>query len=137
MRSRAKYLILIVPFLFIGCSNHKTNQIPARVKKLKNLTAYPANTKPEETISFKEDAVYGSTKKVLIGQMGRIAVDSSGRVFIAVKKLTIDVFEPDGRFLTQVGRNGKGPALGCHNGSELESVSVVGIKPERQVISPL
>lgn len=100
-------LLLILPW---GCSARKSEKIPPNIAKLKNLTVYSTHIKPKETISFKKDAVYGSTKKVLIGRMGDIAVDSSGRVFIADdQQNTIDVFKPDGRFLTHLGRKGKGP----------------------------
>jgi len=52
--------------------------------------------------------MYGSSKNVTIGRIGAIAVDSSGRVFIANnQQSTIDVFTPDGRYLTHLG--GKGP----------------------------
>lgn len=105
-----KWPIILVIFASCGCSSKKTNQIPARIKKLKKLTVYSSKVKPEKTISFKREDVYGNSNKVLIGNIRDIAVDSSGRVFIAdSKKLTIDVFEPDGQFLTQLGRNGKGP----------------------------
>ena len=98
------------PFRYGVVHHQKTNQLPKRFQKLKNLTIYPANPKPKETISFKKDAFYGNTKKIEIGQIGDVAVDSSGRVFIAdSQESTIDVFEPDGRFLTHLGRNGRGP----------------------------
>ena len=46
----------------------------------------------------------------LFGRIGGMAVDDSGRVFIADdREKTIYVFEPDGHFLTHVGRKGRGP----------------------------
>lgn len=103
------FLILLL-LLSWACSAHKTEKVPESISELKNLTAYPANVKPKETISFKKDAVYGNSKEVLIGRIGDVAVDSLGQVFIAdVQKQTIDVFEPDGRFLTYLGRSGPGP----------------------------
>lgn len=105
-----KIFLLLLMIVSWGCSSPKTNQLPARFLKLKNLTVYPINAKPEDTISFKKDAVYSSTKKVLIGQMGSFSVDNLGRVFIADEQQNaIDVFKPDGRFLTSLGRHGRGP----------------------------
>ena len=103
------FLLLLIIITW-GCSPQKRKEIPKEFQKLKNLTVYPADAMPEESISFQKDAVYGSTKKVLIGSMGPYAVDSLGRVFIADNQQhTIDVFKPDGRFITHLGRKGKGP----------------------------
>ncbi|HKJ33325.1 MAG TPA: hypothetical protein VKA34_15925 [Balneolales bacterium] len=108
----------VITFSFIliiaDCSSHKANQVPKQFRKLKNLTVYPADTKSQKNISFNKDVVYGGSKKVTIGQIGAIAVDSSGRVFIVdSQKMTIDVFEPDSQFLTQFGSNGRGPVNLC------------------------
>jgi hypothetical protein len=113
------YLIITIT----GCSSHKSNQIPERIRKLKNLTAYPADTKPKETISFYKDKIYGSSKKITIGKIGAIAVDGSGRVFMAdEQKRAIDVFKPGGRFLKQLGDNGKGPG----EFSSIANLQVIG-----------
>lgn len=102
--------ILFLLFLLWGCSARKTNKIPPAIAKLKNLTFIPANVQPIDKISFKRDAVYGESKKVLIGRINGISVGNSGKVFIADgQKITIDVFKPDGSYLTQLGRKGKGP----------------------------
>ena len=103
-------ILVILCLSLCSCSNRRTNRIPTRVQKLKNLTVIPADAKPAYQISFKEDEVYGNTKKVLIGDIGGITVDDSGRVFITdYRKVTIDVFEPNGKFLTHIGRKGRGP----------------------------
>jgi len=104
-----KLSLLFLLFMLWGCSAHKPNQIPKQFRKLKNLTVYPVNAKPKDTISFKKNAVYGSTKNILIGQTGPFAVDSSGRVFISGQQNTIYVFKPNGQYLTHFGRKGKGP----------------------------
>ena len=103
-------LLIVLLILLWGCSAHKSEQVPANIARLKNLAVIPANAKPAYQINFKRDEVYGNTKKVLIGQISHIAVDDSGRVFIADgQKKAIDVFEPDGRYLTHFGRKGRGP----------------------------
>ena len=61
--------------------------------------------------------MYSSTNNALIGRIAGVAVDDSGRVFIAdYQQNTIDVFEPGGRYITHLGRKGKGPG-------EFESLS--------------
>jgi hypothetical protein len=94
-----------------GCSPRGDNKIPRQFQQLKNLTTYSANAKPGKTLLFEKDAVYGDSKEALIGNMGDMAVDNLGRVFIAdLQKMVIDVFEPGGRFIAQLGREGKGPS---------------------------
>lgn len=106
-----KKLFLLFPMIvFWGCSSQKMNQVPKQFQNLKNLTVFPADARPEESISFKKDAVYGSTKNVMIGQIGSVAVDSSGRVYLAdIQENIIDVFDPDGHFITHICRKGRGP----------------------------
>jgi hypothetical protein len=95
--------------IFSSCSAHKT-KISARIRKLKNLTVYPADAQPVYKIAFKRGVAYGSTNNVVIGKLGSIAVDDSGQVYIADKQQnTIHIFEPNGHYLTQLGRKGKGP----------------------------
>ena len=109
--NRYKQVLLFVLLILLwGCSAHKNDEIPKSIRKLKNLTVIPGNTKPAYHITFKQDAVYGNSKDVLIGRIGGIAVDDSGRVFIGdPQQHTIDVFEPDGQYLTHFGRKGHGP----------------------------
>lgn len=103
-------ILLLLIIVTWGCTLQKKDEIPKQFQKLKKLTAYSTNAEPENAISFQKDAVYGDSKKILIGKMGDLAVDSSGRVFIAdVQKKLIDVFDPDGKFIAQLGRKGKGP----------------------------
>jgi hypothetical protein len=100
--------VLIIALFLFSCKS--SPNIPERFQNLKNLTVIPANAQPVDSIEFNNIAHYHSTKNVLIGRMGGIAVDTSGRVFIPDKqKKTIDVFEPDGRFLTHLGSKGEGP----------------------------
>ena len=93
-----------------GSCPQKTDQIPIQFQELENLTVYSADTKTSTAPSFKKDAVYGDTKEVLIGKIHDVAVDSLGRVFIAdVPRMALYAFEPDGRFITQLGSEGRGP----------------------------
>lgn len=105
-----KQWLLLFLIILWGCSPIKKQQLPKSLQNLKNLTAYLKNTKPARSITFKEIATYGSSEKLLIGNAGDIAVDDSGRVFIAgLQNMVINVFRPNGQFITQIGRKGKGP----------------------------
>ncbi|MDX1641735.1 MAG: 6-bladed beta-propeller, partial [Balneolaceae bacterium] len=105
--------IKILSFLIIitmGCVFEEKTKTPDQFQELQNLTVYSTNTKPSKTISFKKDAVYGDSDTVLIGSLRDVVVDSLGRVFIAdSQKQVIYLFEPDGRLVDQLGREGKGP----------------------------
>ena len=105
-----KILVLFLIKVAWGCSSKHKNQVPAEIQKLENLTMFPASAKSMKIITFKKDVVYRDSEKILIGRIGNIDVDSLGRVFLAdVQEKTIHVFEPDGKFTTQLGREGRGP----------------------------
>lgn len=115
-----QWLLLLFIFVIWGCSPEK-HQLPKELQKLENFTVYPADANPEKTTSFEKKVVYETSEEVLIGRIGDIAVDDSGRVFIAdSQKKVIYVFEPGGRFMTQLGREGRGPS----EFSEIKSLQI-------------
>ncbi len=106
-----QWLLLLLVIVFWGCSAQKTDQLPDHIKNIKNLTVYSANAVPNKKITFKKTAIYGSTDQMLIGRIGDLAVDRLDRVFIAdEQKQLIYVFKPNGQFITQLGREGRGPS---------------------------
>lgn len=106
---RSVLFSLLLPLLLMNCLPQEV-EIPQKLRDLKNLTVYSADVKSAKTISFQKDAVYSESGEVLIGRMGEVAVDSLGRVFIAdIGKKVIYAFAPDGQFIDQVGRDGRGP----------------------------
>lgn len=61
-------------------------------------------------IYFEPDKKFGTNHEVIIGNSREVAVDEQDRVFIKDNGLvTIHVFDPDGTYLTSLGREGKGP----------------------------
>tara|TARA_R110002124_G_scaffold252236_1_gene417527 strand:+ start:10610 stop:11800 length:1191 start_codon:yes stop_codon:yes gene_type:complete len=100
------YLIII----FIGCTAHEEHNVPEEFKKLTNLTVFRVTSLSNQIFSFQKDVVYGDSKDRIFGNQGSVIVDSSGRVFIAdLQNKVINVFESGGKFITQLGREGRGP----------------------------
>lgn len=105
-----KWIFAVCMIAIWGCSNPNSDPIPIQFQELENLTVFSSDAKPAATLSFKKDAVYGDTDEVLIGIIQDVAVDNSGRVFIAeAPRMVLYAFEPDGRFITRIGRDGRGP----------------------------
>ena len=107
-------LILAGLFLCVignGCtSNDSMPEVPEYIMELENLTVYQADSKISTILSFKQDAIYGDTEDVFIGNIRDIAVDDLGRVFIADPTImVVHAFEPDGQYIGQLGREGRGP----------------------------
>ncbi|HET8864786.1 MAG TPA: 6-bladed beta-propeller [Gracilimonas sp.] len=109
-KTMIKYSFLLIALFLAACSSKEKYQVPEEFQHLKNLSVYSADTQPGKTISFKKEAVFGDTEDVLFANMEDIVVDSLGRVFIADRlEKVIQVFEPNGRYLTHIGREGRGP----------------------------
>lgn len=103
-------------FLFLslwGCSGEHKDVIPTEISELENLTRIPADIEPIHDITLQKDKVIGDSEmnEGVLGRIGDIAVDDSGRIFIAdLQQKTIHIFTPDGRLLKNLGRNGSGPS---------------------------
>lgn len=95
----------------MGCSvsQKEKSNIPEEIRKLEALTVYQRPENPDTLILHREQA-FGNTESTVIGRIIDVAVDRSGRVFIAdIQQQVIHVFNSNGRFLRQLGRSGKGP----------------------------
>ena len=61
-------------------------------------------------IEFIRSQTYGDTDDALLGVIDAVAVDQYGRVYAADQsQTTIHIFHPDGRYMTALGRQGRGP----------------------------
>lgn len=63
-------------------------------------------------ITFIQDNTYGDIeeKDIYLGLIRDIAIDNSGRVFIADRdNVVIHVYSPDGEYVNSIGRQGRGP----------------------------
>jgi hypothetical protein len=112
------FLIAIL-LLLIGCSSGAEVEIPDDIKQLENLTVISPEAEPSHAIDFEQEAVFGGTEDVILGQIASVAVDNQGRVFIADRDQNIiHSYRPDGRYLRQLGNEGKGPG-------EFSSISIL------------
>lgn len=100
---------LLIFLLLMNCSAPE-DKIPEKLRDLKNLTVFSSEAKPAREIQLVHEQIFGSTDDVLIGRLGSVTVDETGRVFIAdLDQHTIHVFEADGRYVTRLGGEGRGP----------------------------
>jgi hypothetical protein len=97
-------------------------EIPLEFQGMENITVLPKDTKSKKTISFQKKTVYGESTDLLIGQLGDIAVDMYGNVFVTdTKKQVIHTFSPNGDIIHKFGGAGNGPG-------EFSSIKSIEIK---------
>ncbi|MEX1268942.1 MAG: 6-bladed beta-propeller [Balneolaceae bacterium] len=100
----------IITILFIACSSPPEVEIPEEIAALENLTVFPADSEPEFEITLTKEASYGDTDEIFLGEWISAEVDHYGRVFIADQQETvIHLYNPNGTYNRQVGREGEGP----------------------------
>lgn len=96
--------------LWASCSEQQSTDLPDHLQDLENLTVYSSDVIPEYQIHLEREQTFGDTDEVYFGRLTDVVVDKSGRTYIADgDELNIKVFEADGRFVTQLGREGRGP----------------------------
>ncbi len=109
----AQYISTIAILLSLSnCSESKdSTSVPHHLSELENLVIY-SETNGAKDITLIQDKIYGDSDDVFINHVGRLAVDIYGRVYISdwgEGTSGVYVFDSDGSFITQVGREGKGP----------------------------
>jgi len=111
-----KTILVLISIFFLSCSSRETGGIAEHYTTLPNLTVIPADIQPKYSVQFIREAIYGSSNDIIIGPIGTITVDESGRVYISAEEtIGILVFETDGHYLAQIGRNGRGPGEFMHD----------------------
>lgn len=133
---RITFLLLVGLTLFAGCSSQPELEIPEHIKELENLTVYQRPADPDTLVLHREQ-VFGSTDSVLIGRIIDIAVDRSGRVYIGdIQKQSINIYNPDGSFVNQLGRSGRGPGeFGSLKWVKIRNNHLYAYDPNQQQVS--
>ena len=112
---RLTALLLLLAMLIANCSggkHQKTRKPNQVVESAPPKQTHESTSDVDSTykVTFKRDASYGSTSKLTAGEIATFTVDDRSRVFIADENQTdIHVFNPDGSYLTSLGRKGRGP----------------------------
>ena len=103
-----KYLLVVIPIL-LNCKGdieHEINHV--LFTDLDDVYIYEIPTNLKE-ISLNSKQVYYDEENFTT-EIHQIVVDDSGKVFIGdIKKRGIHVFSKEGDYITQIGREGKGP----------------------------
>ncbi len=126
-----KILLLIVTLLLSSCRSdmeeNTTNfeiQLPNHIKQLENLKViYPSTQQPDTVILSQESNFESGDEVRMSGYISGFSVDDGGRVFIVSSvpgNLGVYVFNPDGSYLTTIGRFGQGPG-------EFEAIGAIDI----------
>lgn len=126
----------IIMLLIIGCTQEKSSDqhvtiLSDHISRLENLTVYPSDIQPPDTVEFTRELVFESDDEVFMsGYITAFDVDDNGRVYIVSSmpgNLGVYVFNPDGSYLTTIGSYGQGPG-------EYEAVGAIDILGEDLIL---
>jgi hypothetical protein len=107
---RQSVLFLFLILILASCSGSASTELPEEIANIEHVTVIPDDAEPEYILTPERIAEFGESDDVLIGWLRSVAVDDQGRVFIAdSEQEQIHVFQPDGTYITSVGREGDGP----------------------------
>ncbi len=131
-----KYSILVFLLIFYSAcesrSKPKTNSVPAQFSGLENLIV--VDTSDAKIINFEREQEIGKLYRPgtpaapSLGFGPKYAVDEGGRVYIANPyEKFIQVYEPDGSLITNIGRYGRGPG-------DFESIAGIYIRNEELIV---
>lgn len=88
-------------------------EIPEHIQEMNNVVIFsPEEFAKPDTLMLVRDQVFGDTDEVYIGHVREFISDKSGRVYVidsAIGARAIHVYEPDGSYITKIGRMGEGP----------------------------
>lgn len=107
-------LLSFLAYVLSGCSGETEAErdIPEEISGMANVEILEKGAHPINEVTVTQENIYGSTDEVFVNAIGDAAVDDSGRVYIAEitpGSAAIYVFDPDGQYITQIGRRGRGP----------------------------
>lgn len=128
-------LFFILSILFIKCSDYNKkpedetedslsieesfnkfdirNELSQHIQKLDNLSVFLADSEPQYSIELIEEARFGKNGEPYLLKVSSFVVDAQERVIIKSHNSSFEqqlfIFDSDGSFLTELGRQGKGP----------------------------
>ncbi len=106
---RASVAIILLTAIS-ACTSGPEIDIPEEIAALENVAVFPADTQPAHELRLTSVNVFGDTDEVLLSDWLTTHVDPHGRVFIGDNRETaIHLFNADGTYNRQVGRQGDGP----------------------------
>lgn len=87
--------------------------IPDHVHEIENLTIFPSDSEPVYAIELLPEQTFGDTGEPYLRNVVDSSVDEKGCVLIkemiSIDAQPLHVYNPDGSYLTQVGKIGRGP----------------------------
>jgi len=93
-----------------ACSSETEVELPQEVANLENVAVFPADSEPEMELTLTRETTYGDTDELFLGGFLMAEVDDNGRIFLAdMQETQIHLYNPDGSYNRQIGREGEGP----------------------------
>lgn len=88
--------------------SHETH-LPSNFEEIENLTIFSDRDSPNVEMSFEREISIGDSPEKTIGMLGLFTVDYLGRIYISdFQQSTVHLFDPDGVYITSIGRGGSG-----------------------------
>lgn len=106
----SRFWVFALLLLLVNCDTANEREIPVHIQNIDNLTVLAAETRPAQIIYLEKEIEFKSSDELLIGGLGSFTVNEDNRVYIGdTEKQTIHIFDPNGQYITSLGRKGRGP----------------------------
>lgn len=129
MKHSGSTILIIFLFMFclfvVQCSEQNDSnqirildEIPEHIRDIENITIFPGDSEPPYTVELIPVQTFGAEGEPYLSSIINGVVDEDGRLIILDVDFEgetfppsnrIHVFNPDGSYLTQIGRYGRGP----------------------------
>ncbi|WP_158278574.1 6-bladed beta-propeller [Rhodohalobacter mucosus] len=105
-------------FFIFSCTNDNHNAqndliLPGHIQELQNLKIISTEHQVPDTVELFREVNFESSEDVFLdGYINRIAIDDNERVYVGVSRMgqaSVYVFRENGKFITKIGRYGRGP----------------------------